>query len=133
MAASGLAGQGPPKSPIVCLGSDSRHWGLNTFERAAGVDSINGLRLAEYSAENLPRRRLIYAALHCTMLRNGSKGAKMISRADRSAISRAVAKAIAYHNAGKQEQANRWVAELVRLLGAKGILSREAIGLQPDC
>jgi hypothetical protein len=49
-----------------------------------------------------------------------------------SAISRAVAKAIAYHNAGKQEQADRWVAELVRLLGAKGILSREAIDLQPD-
>ncbi|HTV46308.1 MAG TPA: hypothetical protein VMF05_13440 [Stellaceae bacterium] len=32
---------------------------------------------------------------------------KMISRADRSAISRAVAKAIACHNAGKQEQADR--------------------------
>jgi hypothetical protein len=63
----------------------------------------------------------------------GSEATKMISRADRSAISRAVAKAIAYHNAGKQEQADRWVAELVRLLGAKGILSREAIDLQPDC
>jgi hypothetical protein len=70
---------------------------------------------------------------HCTMLGNGSKATKMISRADRSAISRAVAKAIAYHNTGKQEQADRWVAELVRLLGAKGILSREAIDLQPDC
>jgi hypothetical protein len=130
MAASG---QGPPKSPIVCLGSDSRHWGPNTFERAAGVDSIDSFRLAVYSAENLPRRRPIYAARHCAMLGNGSKATKMISRAHRSAISRAVAKAIAYHNAGKQEQANRWVAELVRLLGAKGILSREAIDLQPDC
>jgi hypothetical protein len=61
------------------------------------------------------------------------EGNEMISRADRSAISRAVAKAIAYHNAGKQEQADRWVAELVRLLGAKGILSREALNLRPDC
>ena len=57
----------------------------------------------------------------------------MISRAERSAISRAAAKAIAYHNAGKQEYADRWVAELVRLLGAKSILSRAAIDLQPDC
>jgi hypothetical protein len=57
----------------------------------------------------------------------------MISRADRSAISRAVAKAIAYHNTGKQQQMSRWVAEQVRLLGAKGILSREAIDLQPNC
>ena len=63
----------------------------------------------------------------------GLEATKMISRAERSAISRAVAKAIAYHNTGKQEQADRWVAELVRLLGAKGILSREAIDLQPDC
>jgi len=84
-------------------------------------------------AGNLRQRRPIYAAPHCTTLGTGSKATKMISRADRSAISRAVAKAIAYHNAGKQEQADRWVAELVRLLGAKGILSREAIDLQPDC
>jgi hypothetical protein len=56
----------------------------------------------------------------------------MISKADRSAISRAVAKAIAYHNAGK-EKADRWMVELVPLLGAKGLLSREAIDLRPDC
>jgi hypothetical protein len=97
------------------------------------VCSINGLRFAEPMAETLRQRRPIYAAPHCTMLGIGSRATKMISRADRSAISRAVAKAIACHNAGKQEQADRWVAELVRLLGAKGILSREAIDLQPDC
>jgi|SRR5271170_490355 hypothetical protein len=106
---------------------------LNTFGRAAGAYSINGLRFAEHTAENLPQHWPINAAPHCTMLGNRSKATKMISRADRSAISRAVAKAIAYHNAGQQEQADRWVAELVRLLGAKGILSREAIDLQPDC
>jgi hypothetical protein len=106
---------------------------FKTFERAAGVYSINGLRFAEHRVENFAHRRPIYAAPHCTMLGNGSKATKMISSADRSAISRAVAKAIAYHNAGKQEQADRWVAELVRLLGAKGILSREAVDLQPDC
>ena len=82
---------------------------------------------------SLSRRGLIGNVHACTMPGNGSKATKMISRADRSAISRAVAKAIAYHNAGKQEQADRWVAELVRLLGAKGILSREATDLQPDC
>jgi hypothetical protein len=69
------------------------------------VCSINGLRFAEYMAENFRQRRPIYAAPHCTMLGNGSKATKMISRADRSAISRAVAKAIAYHNTGKRRRA----------------------------
>jgi hypothetical protein len=31
-AARSAMGQGPTKNPIVCLASDSRHWGLNTFE-----------------------------------------------------------------------------------------------------
>ena len=26
-------GQQPTKSPIVCLGSDSRHWGLKSFDK----------------------------------------------------------------------------------------------------
>jgi hypothetical protein len=45
------------------------------------------------------------------------------TRADRRAISRAVAKAIAYHDCGKPEKAAAWVAELARLLDAKGILT----------
>ncbi|HZT50877.1 MAG TPA: hypothetical protein VFA22_03040 [Stellaceae bacterium] len=49
----------------------------------------------------------------------------MTDRADRSAISRAVAKAIAYHDCGKPEKAAAWAAELVRLLGARGILTAE--------
>jgi len=49
----------------------------------------------------------------------------MTSKADRSAISRAVAKAIAYHDCGKGEKADAWAAELVRLLGAKGILTAD--------
>ena len=49
----------------------------------------------------------------------------MTTRADRRAISRAVAKAIAYHDCGKPEKAAAWVAELARLLDAKGILTGE--------
>jgi hypothetical protein len=43
----------------------------------------------------------------------------MTSKADRRAISRAVAKAIAYHDCGKPEKA----AEVVRLLEAQAILT----------
>lgn len=56
----------------------------------------------------------------------------MTNRADRSAISRAVAKAIAYHDCGKPEKASAWCAELVRLLDAKGILSAEWRDRQPE-
>ncbi|MGH7047561.1 MAG: hypothetical protein ACREE2_14360 [Stellaceae bacterium] len=56
----------------------------------------------------------------------------MTSKADRSAISRAVAKAIAYHDCGKPDQAARWAAELARLLGAKGILTAEAAASRPE-
>jgi transposase len=48
----------------------------------------------------------------------------MTTRADRSAISRAVAKAIPYHACGKPETAAAWAAELVRLL-AQGILAAD--------
>jgi hypothetical protein len=47
------------------------------------------------------------------------------TKADRSAISRALAKAIAYHDCGKPEKAAAWVAELARLLNAQGILRPE--------
>ena len=56
----------------------------------------------------------------------------MTSRADRSAISRAVAKAIAYHDCGKAGKAAAWAAEVVRLLDAKGILTAEALASRPE-
>jgi hypothetical protein len=42
---------------------------------------------------------------------------------DRSAIARALAKAIAYKQCGKQHDAEQWAAELVRLLECAEILS----------
>ena len=42
---------------------------------------------------------------------------------DRSAISTAVAKALAYKNCGKDEAADQWAVELVELLGCEGILA----------
>lgn len=56
----------------------------------------------------------------------------MTSKADRSAISRAIAKAIAYHDCGKSEKAATWAAEVVRLLDAKGILTAEALASRPE-
>ena len=56
----------------------------------------------------------------------------MTSKADRSAISRAVAKAIAYHDCGQPEKAALWAAEVVRLLGAKGILTATAQASRPE-
>lgn len=49
----------------------------------------------------------------------------MTSKADRSELSRALAKAIAYHDCGKSDKAKRWAAELVRLLDARMILREE--------
>jgi hypothetical protein len=60
------------------------------------------------------------------------KGSTMTTRADRSAISRAVAKAIAYHDCGKPEKAAAWAAELVRLLGAQGILAADWQHRRPE-
>lgn len=41
---------------------------------------------------------------------------------DRSAVSRAMAKAIAYKQCGKDQEAAEWAAELVRLLECAEIL-----------
>lgn len=41
---------------------------------------------------------------------------------DRSEASRAMAKAIAYKQCGKQAEAEQWARELVRLLECSGIL-----------
>ena len=56
----------------------------------------------------------------------------MTGKADRSAIARAVAKAIAYHDCGKPEKANAWAAELARLLGSRGILNAEYVNRGPE-
>ncbi len=57
----------------------------------------------------------------------------MTSNADRSAISRAASKAIAYHDCRKPELAALWAAELCRLLEAKDILTPAALVSRPDC
>lgn len=41
---------------------------------------------------------------------------------DRSEINRALAKAIAYKNCGKQDEAEEWARELIRLLECADIL-----------
>ena len=41
---------------------------------------------------------------------------------DRSEVARALAKAIAYKNCGKDAEAEKWAAELVRLLECARIL-----------
>ena len=46
----------------------------------------------------------------------------MTTKADRSEINRALAKAIAYRDCGKPEQAAAWAARLVDMLEAKNIL-----------
>lgn len=46
---------------------------------------------------------------------------------DRSEISRALAKAIAYKSCGKDAKAQAWAIELVRLLECSDILDADAI------
>jgi hypothetical protein len=46
----------------------------------------------------------------------------MTSTATRSEINQALAKAIAYRDCGKPEQAAEWAAKLVRMLEAEHIL-----------
>lgn len=45
---------------------------------------------------------------------------------DRSAVSQALAKAIAYKNCGKDAEAEAWARRLVELLECASILSKEA-------
>jgi hypothetical protein len=45
----------------------------------------------------------------------------MTSAIDRAAASQALAKAIAYHQAGKAAMANEWAQRLVAMLRAAGI------------
>lgn len=48
---------------------------------------------------------------------------------DRKAIARALAKALAYKDCGKQEKAEAWAAELVRLLACADVLREGAPSL----
>lgn len=56
----------------------------------------------------------------------------MTSRTDRSELSRALAKAVAYRDCNKPEKAAAWAAELVRLLEAKAILAPEWANREPE-
>ena len=51
----------------------------------------------------------------------------MATKADRSELSRALAKAIAYRDCGKPEKAAAWAVQLVRMLEAKAILKPEYV------
>jgi len=48
---------------------------------------------------------------------------------DRSEVSRALAKAIAYKNCGKDREAEAWARTLVELLQCSGILAKQPIKL----
>lgn len=48
--------------------------------------------------------------------------ARWLAMVDRVAINRALAKALAYKQCGKEAEVDAWAAELVRLLGAAHIL-----------
>ena len=49
--------------------------------------------------------------------------ARRLSAAERSALNRALAKALAFRDAGKMEEAREWAVELVRLLRAHDLLA----------
>ena len=46
----------------------------------------------------------------------------MTSKLDRSEINRCLAKAIAYHDCGKEDDAQRWAIELMKALERRDIL-----------
>jgi hypothetical protein len=54
--------------------------------------------------------------------RTERKDCEMTTKADRSEMSRAMAKAIAYRDCGKPEIAAKWAARLVDMLEAQNIL-----------
>jgi len=49
----------------------------------------------------------------------------MTARATRSELSQALAKAVAYRDCGKPEEAAQWAAKLIRMLEAERILRPE--------
>jgi hypothetical protein len=98
------------------------------------------MRDAAYAAGAPPREKGLtvpkpYPTFSVPLLRSrGVYGTNnsMTRKADRRAISRAVAKAIAYHDCGKPEKAAAWAAEVVRLLEAQAILTPMARASRPD-
>jgi hypothetical protein len=63
--------------------------------------------------------RNISAASH------GASGARSgkLSAAERSSFNQALAKALAFRDAGKMPEAREWAAELIRLLKLHGLLT----------
>lgn len=58
------------------------------------------------------------------------QGDTRMDTATRSDINRALAKAIAYRDCGKQMEVNIWAARLVELLGAERILNDDSHAVQ---
>jgi hypothetical protein len=56
------------------------------------------------------------------------KGTHMTTKATRSELSQALAKAIAYRDCGKPELAEVWAAKLVKMLEAQEILRADLQG-----
>jgi len=50
-------------------------------------------------------------------------GSGKLSAAERSALNKALAKALAFRDAGKMPEAREWAAELVRLLKSHDLLT----------
>jgi hypothetical protein len=98
------------------------------------------MRDADLAAEMRPREKgltvpnaypTFSVPLVCSRSVYGTNNS-MTSKADRRAISRAVAKAIAHHDCGKPEKAAAWAAEAVRLLEAQAILTPQALATRPE-
>ena len=85
------------------------------------VKAIDGPEILSHFQRTALRSRGVYGTYN-----------SMTSKADRRAISRAVAKAIAYHDCGKPEKAAAWAAEVVRLLEAQAILTPQALATRPE-
>jgi hypothetical protein len=106
------------------------------FERLA----TDRLRDAASAAGSPPRKKVIDGTTRLSHIHRTAGGSRsglwdahsMTSKADRRAISRAVAKAIAYHDCGKPEKAAAWAAEAVRLLEAQAILTPTALVSRPE-
>jgi hypothetical protein len=64
----GWTGATADEKPIVCLGSNSRHWGLKTFRNFACANPINGLSFPQDMTETPPQNRRL--AVHDTQSRS---------------------------------------------------------------
>jgi hypothetical protein len=55
--------------------------------------------------------------------RDPRRGVRKLSSTERSALNQALAKALAFRDAGKMPEARGWAAELVRLLKSHDLLT----------